>query len=165
MRAGRVFRRLCDAYDALFIVNDRPELAIACAADGVHLGQDDADPREVRRLVGARRADRALDPLARAGRRGRRGRLHRGRARCTRRRRSPTTRRSGSTLVRYAAEHATVPFFAIGGIDAGNVGEVRRRRRRAGRGRAGDPRRRRSGARPRARCASAIEARLHAGAR
>ena len=40
---GRVFRRLCDAYDALFIVNDRPELAIACAADGVHVGQDDAD--------------------------------------------------------------------------------------------------------------------------
>ena len=42
VRAGRVFRRLCDAYDALFIVNDRPELAIACAADGVHVGQDDA---------------------------------------------------------------------------------------------------------------------------
>ena len=44
VRAGRVFRRLCDAYDALFIVNDRPELAIACGADGVHVGQDDADP-------------------------------------------------------------------------------------------------------------------------
>ena len=54
VRAGRVFRRLCDAYDALFIVNDRPELAIACAADGVHIGQDDADPHEVRR-AGRRR--------------------------------------------------------------------------------------------------------------
>ena len=64
VRAGRVFRRLCDAYDALFIVNDRPELAIACAADGVHVGQDDADAAEVRRLVGAGRADRALDPFA-----------------------------------------------------------------------------------------------------
>ena len=30
----------------------------------------------------------------------------------------------GPELVRYAAEHAAVPFFAIGGIDAGNVGEV-----------------------------------------
>ena len=29
VRAGRAFRRLCDAYDALFIVNDKPELAIA----------------------------------------------------------------------------------------------------------------------------------------
>src|SRR5688500_15210636 len=52
VRAGRVFRRLCDAYDALFIVNDRPDLAIACAADGVHLGQDDGDVAATRRLVG-----------------------------------------------------------------------------------------------------------------
>ena len=52
VRAGRVFRRLCDAYDALFIVNDRPEVAMACAADGVHVGQDDAPPAEVRRMVG-----------------------------------------------------------------------------------------------------------------
>ena len=54
VEAGRIFRRLCDAYDALFIVNDQPELAIACAADGVHLGQDDADPDEVRRADRAR---------------------------------------------------------------------------------------------------------------
>jgi thiamine-phosphate pyrophosphorylase len=30
----------------------------------------------------------------------------------------------GLELVRYAAEHARVPWFAIGGIDAGNVAEV-----------------------------------------
>jgi len=53
VRAGRVFRRLCDAYDALFIVNDRPELAIACAADGVHVGQDDPAPAEVRAMMGS----------------------------------------------------------------------------------------------------------------
>src|SRR6187200_501178 len=46
VRAGRAFRRLCDAYDALFIVNDRPDLALACGADGVHLGQDDARPED-----------------------------------------------------------------------------------------------------------------------
>ena len=80
VRAGRVFRRLCDAYDALFIVNDRPELAIACAADGVHVGQDDADPVEVRRAGRRRPADRAVDPFARSRstlRAG--GRLHLGR--------------------------------------------------------------------------------------
>jgi len=53
VRAGRVFRRLCDAYDALFIVNDSPALALACAADGVHVGQEDTRPAEVRRMVGA----------------------------------------------------------------------------------------------------------------
>src|SRR6185295_18186843 len=52
VEAGRVFRRLCDAYDALFIVNDQPELAIACSADGVHVGQRDAETGEVRRIVG-----------------------------------------------------------------------------------------------------------------
>src|SRR5919204_2219181 len=52
VEAGRVFRRLCDAYDALFIVNDEPELAIACAADGVHVGQEDADVEEVRQVLG-----------------------------------------------------------------------------------------------------------------
>ena len=125
MRAGRVFRRLCDAYDALFIVNDRPELAIACGADGVHLGQDDADPLEVRRADRRGRADRPLDPLARS--------------RSTPRAAS-TTSRSGPvhatpTKPEYAAgrdrrscatrpQHARFPFFAIGGIDAGNVEDV-----------------------------------------
>src|SRR5213596_3728158 len=51
VEAGRVFRRLCDAYDALFIVNDQAELAIACAADGVHLGQEDASVDAVRSMI------------------------------------------------------------------------------------------------------------------
>jgi len=45
-------RRLCDDYGASFIVNDRPDLAMLCGADGVHLGQDDLPLPEVRRLVG-----------------------------------------------------------------------------------------------------------------
>ena len=123
VRAGRAFRRLCDAYDALFIVNDRPELAIACAADGVHLGQDDADPMLVRRLVGAEmligvsthspaQVDAAdgVDYIAV-------GPVY---ATPTK----PEYEPVGTALVRYAAERAEVPFFAIGGIDPGNVDEV-----------------------------------------
>jgi thiamine-phosphate pyrophosphorylase len=53
VQAARVFRRLCDAYDALFIVSDRPDLALVCGADGVHVGQGDADPAQARRFVGA----------------------------------------------------------------------------------------------------------------
>ena len=34
------------------IVNDRVDLALACGADGVHMGQDDLPPAEVRRLAG-----------------------------------------------------------------------------------------------------------------
>lgn len=163
VRAGRVFRRLCDAYDALFIVNDRPEVAMACAADGVHVGQDDPPPAQVRRMVGedaliglsTHSADQVdavsgvdyfcVGPVY---------------ATPTK----PDYEPVGLDLVRYAAERATVPYFAIGGVDPGNVGEVVR----AGAERvvvvrairdAGDP-----GAAARA-LRQGIDAALHAGAR
>lgn len=47
--AGKV-RRLCDEYDALLIINDRVDLALASEADGVHLGNDDLPPAAARRL-------------------------------------------------------------------------------------------------------------------
>jgi thiamine-phosphate pyrophosphorylase len=37
---------------AMAIINDRPDLAVLAAADGVHVGQGDLDPQEVRRIVG-----------------------------------------------------------------------------------------------------------------
>src|SRR4051794_21038749 len=42
--AAREFRAAADAGGALFILNDRPDLVEASAADGVHVGQDDASP-------------------------------------------------------------------------------------------------------------------------
>jgi thiamine-phosphate pyrophosphorylase len=41
-----------DRYGALFMVNDRPDVAIAAGADGVHLGQNDLPPAWARRVVG-----------------------------------------------------------------------------------------------------------------
>lgn len=38
---------------ARLIVNDRPDLALACDADGVHLGQDDLSPAAARRIFTA----------------------------------------------------------------------------------------------------------------
>ena len=35
------FRKICDRYDILMIMNDHVDIALACGADGVHLGQDD----------------------------------------------------------------------------------------------------------------------------
>lgn len=46
-RRARLLRELTRAARALLIVNDDPELATACAADGVHLGRDDARPAAV----------------------------------------------------------------------------------------------------------------------
>ena len=50
--AALTYRRLCDTYSALFIVNDDPHLAHSCDADGVHLGQDDVAVEEAREILG-----------------------------------------------------------------------------------------------------------------
>ena len=43
---------LCHAREVALIVNDRPDLAAACGADGVHIGADDSDYASARGLVG-----------------------------------------------------------------------------------------------------------------
>lgn len=45
-------RELCQRYGALFLVNDRVDLALAVGADGVHLGQEDMPVAVARRLLG-----------------------------------------------------------------------------------------------------------------
>lgn len=52
LRWGSAFRQAARAHEALFIVNDRPDVALAVGADGVHLGQDDLPPRWARRVLG-----------------------------------------------------------------------------------------------------------------
>lgn len=46
--------QLCRRYGVPFLINDDLELALACGADGVHVGQQDLSPREVRRRAGDR---------------------------------------------------------------------------------------------------------------
>ncbi|MEZ0495612.1 thiamine phosphate synthase [Sphingomonas sp. IW22] len=45
-------QRICADHDVAFIVNDSISLAKRLGADGVHLGQDDGDPREARAVLG-----------------------------------------------------------------------------------------------------------------
>jgi thiamine-phosphate pyrophosphorylase len=124
-RSAQSFRRLCDTYSALFIVNDDPFLARTCDADGVHVGQDDASASEAREVLGpeaiiglsthseqqlAASAEQPVDYVSvgpiwetptKEGRLG-----------------------VGLGLVEHAAANAPHPFFAIGGIDPSNAGEV-----------------------------------------
>jgi thiamine-phosphate pyrophosphorylase len=44
---------VCAERGVPFILNDRPDLALACGADGVHVGQDDTPPEVARRILGA----------------------------------------------------------------------------------------------------------------
>ncbi|HIE54229.1 MAG TPA: thiamine phosphate synthase [Chromatiaceae bacterium] len=52
LEEARALRRLCTTHEALFIVNDDPELAEQVAADGVHLGREDASIGEARARLG-----------------------------------------------------------------------------------------------------------------
>lgn len=49
---AREIRALCRQYEVPFIVNDNVDVAIACGADGIHVGQEDMAAAEVRRLAG-----------------------------------------------------------------------------------------------------------------
>src|SRR5207247_11430901 len=50
---ARVVREVCRAHGVPFILNDRPDLAVAAGADGVHVGQEDASPADARAAAGA----------------------------------------------------------------------------------------------------------------
>jgi thiamine-phosphate pyrophosphorylase len=52
LRWGAVFVDAVRRHGALFIVNDRPDVALALGADGVHVGQNDLHPAVARRILG-----------------------------------------------------------------------------------------------------------------
>jgi thiamine-phosphate pyrophosphorylase len=120
------FGAACREHDALFWLNDRPDLALAAGADGVHVGQDDAPVGEVREQVGERvliglsthspeQFDAALASEA--------DQLSVGPVWETPTK--PGRPAAGLEYVRHAAAHAgEQPWFAIGGIDEANIGEV-----------------------------------------
>jgi thiamine-phosphate pyrophosphorylase len=129
---------LCEQLGALLIVNDRPLVALACGADGVHVGQADMPVAQVRELVGrdmliglSTHAPAEIDALGSvastsAGAPGAVGNssldvdyIGVGPVHSTPTK--PGRPATGLDLVRYAAARARVPFFAIGGIHAGNA--------------------------------------------
>jgi len=52
LAAAAVVGRAAERHDVLFVLNDRPDLAVAVDADGVHVGQDDMPPAQAREVVG-----------------------------------------------------------------------------------------------------------------
>jgi thiamine-phosphate pyrophosphorylase len=53
LRWSRDFRAAADRFGALFVINDRADLAVAAGADGVHVGQNDLPPAWARKVVGS----------------------------------------------------------------------------------------------------------------
>jgi len=116
---ARALRELCARHGALFLVNDRLDLALAVDADGVHLGQDDLPPAIARSLLGPDRLiGRSTNRLEQLHQAVADGCDYVGvgpvNATPTKPGRDPV----GLDYVRQAAAASPIPFFAIGGIDA-----------------------------------------------
>jgi thiamine-phosphate pyrophosphorylase len=126
LAAGAVFRRVADEHGALFVLNDSPDLAVAAGADGVHVGQEDASVEDARtavgpdRIVGLSTHSPAQIEAARAAPGPDYIAVGPVYATPTK----PGRPAVGLELVRYATRHARDPWFAIGGIDPGTVGDV-----------------------------------------
>ncbi len=52
LQEAQELKALCHRYGVPFLVNDRPDLAQAVGADGVHVGQEDTGLTEARNLLG-----------------------------------------------------------------------------------------------------------------
>jgi thiamine-phosphate pyrophosphorylase len=125
LQVARRFAKLCARREVPLILNDHPELVEAAGADGVHLGQDDQPLAQARGSLGSERiiglSTHDADQIDAAHRAGADyigvGPVHTTPTK-------PGRPAVGTDLVAAAAKRAQVPFFAIGGVDADNVGAV-----------------------------------------
>lgn len=127
LRYLEVFRAACARHGALLAVNDRADIAYACGADVLHLGQDDLSPVTARELIGPEpviglsshagpeTAAAAAEPAA--------DYYCAGPVWPTPTK--PGRPAPGLDLLRFAAGlGGTRPWFAIGGIDESNLDQV-----------------------------------------
>lgn len=125
MRVAGVVRRRTTEAGAIFVVNDRVDVALAAGADAVHLGQDDLPTREARRQGGPALVIGLSTHSAeqvRAAVRSEADYFAVGPVHATPTK--PLRPAVGYDLVRVASAEADRPFFAIGGIDMTTLEEV-----------------------------------------
>lgn len=123
-RADR-FRRLTDTAGALLIIDDRLDLALACGADGVHLGQEDLPMDRARRLAPELLlgASTHTPQQARAAQDAGASYLNLGPI-------FPTQTKAaavpplGPEYIRQNAPHLRIPFTVMGGINTQNIAQV-----------------------------------------
>ena len=122
---AQVALAVCRDYRVPFILNDRPDLALACRADGVHVGQDDAPPWLARQILGpdaiVGRSTHAMAEL-RAAAREPVDYLSAGPVNPTPTK--PGRPGTGRQYLTEAAREATVPWFVTGGVTPETVGPM-----------------------------------------
>ena len=121
-------RTVCEitrARGCRFIVNDRVDVALACDADGVHLGQDDLPLHAARKLLPAKIIGISTHDRTQAQEAEKGGADYIGFGPMF----GTTTKATGysargATMLRELRDAVAIPIVAIGGINEGNVSEV-----------------------------------------
>lgn len=125
LQLARALRDWTAAANVLLIINDRPDIAVLADADGVHVGQDELTVRDARQIVGP---DRLIGVSTHSIQQARQAVLD-GADYLGVGPTFPSGTKSfdhfaGLDFVRQVASEITLPWFAIGGIDATNVDSV-----------------------------------------
>lgn len=118
---------LCRSRGTLFIVNDRVDLALAVDADGVHLGQEDMPTDIARKLLGREkligRSTHCLDDLRKAQAENI---DYVGVGPVYTTPTKPNRQPVGLSYVHEASKTASIPWFAIGGVDISTLQDLRK---------------------------------------
>jgi len=128
IEAGKAIRQLTRDAGVLFIVNDRLEVALACDADGLHVGSSDRPAAEIRHLLKGKILGVSAATLEEASRAGRDGADYIGVGPIF----DTTTKLDagdgiGLEMIEILrAESGGLPVVAIGGINASNLADVAR---------------------------------------
>lgn len=125
VKEAREIRELCKKNDVIFIMNDHVDIAMLVDADGVHIGQDDMDPADVRRLIGENKIIGLSTHSEAQGKAAFNnpdidyigvGPIF------------PTTTKDtvpvGLGYLEFAVKNLNLPFVAIGGIKEHNINEI-----------------------------------------
>jgi thiamine-phosphate pyrophosphorylase len=122
---ARLVRRLTRGTSTRFIVNDRADLAVLAAADGVHVGQEELSVKDARTIVGAARlVGVSTHSIEQARQAVLDGADYIGVGPVFPSGTKQFRQFPGLELVRAVAAEIRLPAFAIGGIDLENLGQV-----------------------------------------
>ncbi|MFM7365803.1 MAG: thiamine phosphate synthase [Cuspidothrix sp.] len=125
LEQAKKLRDLCHHYGALFIINDRVDLALVVDADGVHLGQQDMPIAVARQLLGNQRiiGRSTTNPQEMQGAIAE-GADYIGVGPVYETPTKAGKAAAGLEYVKYVSQNCQIPWFAIGGIDVNNLHDV-----------------------------------------
>lgn len=121
---ARLFRQMTHEYQALFILNDRLDIALATDADGVHLGQNDLPLAAVRRLAPEILIGVSTHSLAEALDAEKKGADYFNIGPIFTTRTKPGMLPADAGLIREISACIRIPFTVMGGITLSNVEQV-----------------------------------------